>query len=160
MLGKALVIRGTSITIIGVAPAGFIGETSGQLPDVWFPLRLQPRVLPGGDWLTEQPPEKVMWLHVFGRLRPGVTDAQAEAQANAVFQAGLEPFHRGLSGEQLLESVEQRLQLRPAARGASPTREQFSPSLTMLLAVGRDPAAHCVCQSGQSAPGPWRGPSD
>ena len=51
-----------------------------------------------------------------------------------VFQAGLEPFHRGLSGEQRLQSVEQRLQLRPAARGASPIREQFSPSLAMLLA--------------------------
>ena len=133
VLGKALEIRGTSITIVGVAPAGFIGETSGQLPDVWFPLRLQPRVLAGGDWLTEQPSEKVMWLHVFGRLRPGVTDAQAETQANAVFQAGQESFPSGLSSQQPA-SVNQRLQLRPAARGASPTREQFSPSLTMLLA--------------------------
>ena len=27
--------------------AGFVGETSGQLPDLWVPLRMQPRVLPG-----------------------------------------------------------------------------------------------------------------
>lgn len=119
VLGKTIVVRDTAITIVGVAPASFIGETSGQSPDVWFPIRLQPRVLAGGDWLTERPPEKVMWLHLFGRLQAGASEAQAETQTNAVFQA-------------FVKSTE-RLELRAAARGASPTRGQFSSSLTMLL---------------------------
>ena len=93
MLGKTLTIRNATLTIIGVAPPGFIGETSGQQPDLWLPLRMQPRVLPGSDRLHDTPPDKAMWLHVFGRLKPGVTPAQAEAQANAIFQAGLESFY-------------------------------------------------------------------
>ena len=134
---ETLTVHGSPITVIGVAPQGFVGESAGQRPDVWLPLRLQPRVLPGSDWLREQPPDKVMWLHVFGRLKPGVTHAQAEAQANIVFRANLDAFYAATSADQRSELVEQRLTLRSGARGASATLDQFSSSLTMLLgAVG------------------------
>ena len=75
-----------------------------------------------------------MWLHVFGRLAPGVTTVQAESRANAIFQAGLESFYgAAASGDRRRELLDQRLQVRPAARGASPTRQKFSQSLTALL---------------------------
>ena len=138
VLGKTFVLRNATLTIIGVAPLGFIGETAGQQPDMWLPLRAQPAVFPGDDWLHDTPPDKAMWLHVFGRLRPGVTPAQAEAQANAVFMAGLEPFYGAFaSGERRSDFLDQRLQLRSGARGASAKRNEFSQSLTtLLIAVG------------------------
>jgi predicted permease len=136
VLGKSLTLRQAALTIIGVAPPGFIGETSGQQPDLWLPVRMQPSVLPGYDWLHDTPPSKAMWLHVFGRLKPGVTAAQAEAQANAIFQAGLESFYgAAASGERRREYLDQRLRIRPGARGASATRKEFSSSLTALLAA-------------------------
>jgi predicted permease len=143
VLGKTINMRQAALTIIGVAPPGFIGETSGQQPDLWLPLRMQPRVLPGKDRLHDTPPEKVMWLNVFGRLRPGVTHAQAEAQANAVFLAGLESFYGAAApslntngiGERRREFLDQRLRIQPGARGASVTRHDFSNSLTALLAA-------------------------
>jgi predicted permease len=131
VIGETLIIRDTPVTIVGVAPAGFVGETSGQRPDLWLPLPLQPRVLPGGDWLQENPPDKVMWLHVFGRLKPGVTNAQAEAQANTIFLGGLESFY-GVPRRH--EARGQRLRLQSGARGAwSLSRYEVSSSLTMLL---------------------------
>jgi predicted permease len=134
VLGKVFTVRRTAFTVIGVAPRGFVGETSGAQPDLWFPLRMQPSVLAGRDRLHDSPPEKQMWLHVFGRLKPGVTLTQAEAQANALFQAGLESFYGvAASGERRRELLDQRLQIRPAARGASWARRQFSKSLTALL---------------------------
>jgi predicted permease len=136
VLGKTFIVRNTGLTIIGVAPSGFIGETSGQQPDLWLPLRTQPYVLPGKDWLHDTPPEKVMWLHVFGRLNPGVTEVQAETTANAVFQAGLESFYgAAAAGDRRREFLDQRLRVQSGARGASPTRRQFSQSLTALLAA-------------------------
>ena len=39
VLGKTLTVRNAALTIIGVTPPGFIGETSGQQPDFWLPLR-------------------------------------------------------------------------------------------------------------------------
>jgi predicted permease len=138
VLGKTFTVRKTAFTVIGVAPRGFVGETSAAQPDFWLPVRMQPSVLPGRDRLHDTPPEKSMWLHVFGRLKPGVTPAQAEAQANAIFQAGLETFYgAAASGERRRELLDQRLQIRPAARGASAARGLFSQSLTALLvAVG------------------------
>jgi predicted permease len=130
VIGETLVIRDTPISVIGVTAKGFVGETSGQQPDLWLPLRLQPRVLPGSNWLDEKPPDKVMWLHVFGRLKPGVTIAQAEAQANAIFQSGLDAFY-GPSRRD--EALGQRLELQRGARGASASRGEFSSSLTMIL---------------------------
>ena len=135
VLGKTVVAGNAALTIIGVAPPGFIGETSGQQPDMWLPLRLQPAVQPGTNWLADAPPSKTMWLHVFGRLKPGVTMAQAEAQANAVFRAGLESFYGNAAARERRESLDQTLRVTPAARGASPTRHDFSNSLTALLAA-------------------------
>ncbi len=136
VLGQALTIRKAAVTIVGVAPAGFVGETSGQQPDFWLPLRMQPTVLPGRDRLHDTPPLKAMWLHVFGRLKPHVTAAQAEAQANSVFRSGLESFYGAIaSPERRREFLNQRLEVRPARRGASATRHEFSQSLTALLAA-------------------------
>jgi putative ABC transport system permease protein len=136
VLGRTFTVENAALTIIGVAPPGFIGETSGQRPDFWLPLRMQPRVMPGSDRLHDTPPEKAMWLHVFGRLKPGVSQAQADAQANAIFRAGLESFYGTPASEDRRRVLlNQRLQVRPGARGASPTRREFSQSLTALLAA-------------------------
>ena len=135
---SAAIVPKTSLTIIGVAPRGFIGETAGQQPDLWIPLRMQPAIVPGVDWLHEKPPEKIMWLHVFGRLKPGVTLARAGAEANAIFKSGLETFYGSVtSPERRRELFDQRLNIQPGALGASRIRADFSTSLTALLvAVG------------------------
>ena len=138
VLGKTLTMRKAALTIIGVTPRGFIGETSGQQPDVWLPLRMQLSLLPGKDRLHDTPPEKVMWLNVFGRLKPEVTQGQAEAQANGIFLSGLESFYGAAAqDERRGEYLDQRLHIWPGARGASKMRKDFSSSLNALLtAVG------------------------
>lgn len=130
ILGTTMDIRRGVFTIIGVAPSSFFGETVGERPDVWLPLSMQPAILPGRDWLHDNPAglDKVMWLHSFGRLKPGITMEQAEAVANGVFKQGLEAFY----GSQT-DFLNQRLKLRPGATGASEIRGQFSVPLTILL---------------------------
>ena len=39
VLGETLTIRQAALTIVGVAAPGFVGETNGQQPDAWIPLR-------------------------------------------------------------------------------------------------------------------------
>ena len=62
MVGRTITFRGAIVTIVGVAPASFLGETVGERPDVWIPLAMQAAVLPGRDWLNDEPGsvEKVM----------------------------------------------------------------------------------------------------
>jgi predicted permease len=132
VLGKTIRIRQGVFSIIGVAPPSFFGETVGQRPDVWVPLTLQPVVLPGREWLHENPGggDKVMWLHVFGRLKPGVRIETAQAAANVTFQQGLAAFYGSAE-----TARKQWLRLRPAATGASQIRGQIAEPLTMLLAA-------------------------
>ncbi|MEP6962627.1 MAG: ABC transporter permease, partial [Acidobacteriota bacterium] len=138
IIGKTLTIRGTPLTIVGVAPRGFIGEIVGQQPDLWIPIGMQSAVLPGDDLLHDTPPFKIMWLHVFGRLQPGVTLEQAQAQSSSIFKAGLESFYGDVKSEQQRRTfLDQRLRLRPAARGASGSRDEHTASLKILFtAVG------------------------
>jgi predicted permease len=132
IVGTTITIRQGVFSIIGVAPPSFFGETVGQRPEVWAPLTLQPVVLPGREWLHENPGDrdKVMWLHVFGRLRPGVRIEAAQAAANAAFQQGLAVFYGSAE-----RAGKQWLTLRPAANGASQIRGQIAEPLTMLLAA-------------------------
>jgi predicted permease len=85
-IGKSLVVNGAVVTIVGVTPPGFFGALDvGVAPDVSLPLALLPQVdgqiaeftsRPGGLW----------WLRVMGRLKPGVTREQAEADLGGVFR--------------------------------------------------------------------------
>lgn len=130
ILGTRIAIRQGLFSIIGVAPDSFFGDTVGQLTDVWVPLTLQPLVMPGREWLHERPGDgdKVMWLHVFARLKPGVRVETAQAAANVTFQQGLSVFYGSAE-----TARKQWLRLRPAANGASQIRGQFAGPLKMLL---------------------------
>ena len=137
VLGKTVALRKVALTIIGVAPRGFIGETSGQQPDLWIPLRMQPSVLPGDDRLHDTPPVKKMWLHVFGRLKPGVTLAQAEVAGQHTLSGrpGI-VLRRGRLGR-APQRTSRSASSNPARRRAAPPRRasDFSGSLTALLAA-------------------------
>ena len=116
-------------------------------PDAWLPLAMQATVLPGRDMAARRPGdvEKVMWLHAFGRLRPGVTLERAQADANVVFQQSLAAFYDGGSWTEearprLLDSAPAPA---PAATGASATPAHFAepfsscsapPALVLLIA--------------------------
>jgi predicted permease len=135
-IGAKIQVRKAVLTIVGVAPPDFYGETVGQNPDVWLPLELQPQIIPGRDWLHDKGDTRVMWLHVFGRLRPGVSMAQASGSANAVFKSTLEEsLGSALSEEKRKEFLNQRLKLQEGANGVSMTRGQLSAPMLILLGV-------------------------
>ena len=80
VLGKVVRLNGVSFAIIGITPHDFAG-TSIEAPDFWFPLSLVPLIHPDGNWLHAR---ENGWLRPFGRLAPGVTIAQAQAEMTAV----------------------------------------------------------------------------
>lgn len=81
--GRTLKINGHRFTIAGVAPRGFIGTTLFNfVPDVWVPVSMQQTIAPNeGNYLEGRDNR---WISMRGRLKPGVTRAQAEAAMNVV----------------------------------------------------------------------------
>jgi predicted permease len=137
VVGRTIALRDGIVQVIGVAPDGFAGETVGERPDVWLPLAMQPVVLPGRDWLRDDPTnaEKVMWLRLFGRLRPGASAASAQAEANVVFRQGLVRYYGSAIADPgaRQRATDQTLVVRPAATGASTLRD-FADPLGIMLA--------------------------
>jgi putative ABC transport system permease protein len=137
VLGTPLRLLSTTYTIIGVAEPGFHGESVGEKPDLWLPMMMQLQVMPGRDWLHEDLSKslaKVMWLHAFGRLRPGVTPAKAQTEIDVLFRGIIENgYPTTLAPETRKQVLDQHLKLRDARTGAFGGRDDFGQQLLMLL---------------------------
>jgi len=79
IVGKSIMLQGQSFTVVGVTATGFIGTTP-DVPSFWAPLMMRDRLIQSGgwghkSWLTDRNSDVFTLL---GRLKPGVTRAQAE----------------------------------------------------------------------------------
>jgi putative ABC transport system permease protein len=76
IVGQTLTLNSSNFTVIGVAPKGFEHPRPSPTsePEMWraLPLSLDP-----GERNNH-------WLHAIGRLKPGVTQAQAQAEMNII----------------------------------------------------------------------------
>ncbi|HEX6976191.1 MAG TPA: ABC transporter permease [Vicinamibacterales bacterium] len=81
--GQVLRVNGRDVAVIGVAPRGFQGTTLGLSFDLWFPATLAPEILPGSRELTDRGSRG---YSVLGRLRPGVSRAQAQADVDVMMR--------------------------------------------------------------------------
>jgi predicted permease len=135
VLGRTMQIRGTPFQIIGVAPAGFFGETVGESPDVWVPMTMQSAIYPGQDLLSPSKDitNQHMWVQVMGRLKPGALSAQAQASVNVVFKRLLDSEVGTLDPKDHI--FDQRIKVQPGARGSSTLHEDFGQPLKVLMAL-------------------------
>jgi predicted permease len=137
VLGKTLRIGSTVFTIVGVGPAEFFGTKVGQAPNVWIPLSMMQAVPPHWAAYKEKLDET---LYMMGRLKPGVTLAQATANVNVwyqqTFRAMVNDFPHGQTRTQN-EAILSKLHvpLTPMATGVSEVRREFSKSLWVLMTV-------------------------
>jgi predicted permease len=82
IIGKQVELSGRSFTIIGVTPKSFSGVGLWFRPDVYLPMMMTPAVAPeGSDTLTHR---SYRGCTLLGRLKPGVTIAQAQAEMNVI----------------------------------------------------------------------------
>jgi predicted permease len=82
-IGRPIRVNGHPFTIVGVAPPGFRGVFSPVMTDLWVPMVTQPLVR-GGELLDDV---RSGWLEIFGRLKPGVDRAAAQAELAAITRA-------------------------------------------------------------------------
>ena len=81
LVGKEITINGNRFDVVGIAPEGFVGTVIIFTPEIWVPAMMARQIEPSSNWL-DQPTNGV--LFAFGRLKPGVSEAQATQSLNAL----------------------------------------------------------------------------
>jgi predicted permease len=132
ILGGRVRVGRAVFQVLGVAPPGFRGISVGSATDIWFPITMQEQVLPGRNYLV---PRDTLWLQVMGRLAPGISARTAQAGINVALQQSLQAAAGLASEKERREVFNQKIELRPGARGASALRGQFSDPLVLLMAM-------------------------
>jgi predicted permease len=132
VIGTPFTINGQSMTVVGIMPPGFFGDTLRSDPaDFWIPLAREPD-LNRDDPFLNQPSE--YWLYAMGRLQPGTPPAQLEAKLKTEIQQWL--INQKGSSErdrQLIGTL--RLSLTPAGSGVTRLRTTYGDGLHMLTVV-------------------------
>ncbi len=82
IVGTHITVDDLTVTIIGVAPEEFSGLQIEARQDLWVPLAMQPTSA------HANPTAGALWL--FGRLRPGVSTEQAQAELAVLYDSTLD----------------------------------------------------------------------
>ena len=123
---RSIVVNGRTVTVVGIAPAGFVGPELGQSADVWIPISAV-RLLntTQAAWLTER---ATLWLRVIGRRRAVVSNQQAQAVVSAI-AATLEAEHPDTNKDRGAVVASASSGIRPSDRG------EWLPISALLLTV-------------------------
>ena len=85
-VGRVMPLNGAGFTIIGVTPEGFKGVNAIISPDMWVPSSMFALVEPAQTrgWIDER---RALLFFAAGRLKPGTTVRQAEANLKSIAAA-------------------------------------------------------------------------
>lgn len=103
VLGKTVFLNGQEFSVIGVAPESFIGGEIYQRHAFWIPAMMGQTFGRAADWNTNRKSEQ---FKLYGRLKPGVTMAQAEIDLNGVVASLAERYPSENSGAKIQLTTE------------------------------------------------------
>ena len=131
ILDRIIRINATSIAIVGVAPPGFFGERLGASPDLWIPLSMWGRIVPGRN-LLESP--GTGWLQMLGRVRPGIRPSGLQPTLTQTFQNVVTEIFGPQPPDDVRRDVARAtVSLEPAGKGLSDVRVRLERPLQLLM---------------------------
>jgi len=83
IVGGTLRLNSIVFTVVGVAPPGFIGVNAVFGPDLWIPAAMAEQFLPNEMHNALSDRSKAVF-QALGRRKPGITEAQAQANLSAI----------------------------------------------------------------------------
>jgi macrolide transport system ATP-binding/permease protein len=129
-IGQPILVNSVPFTVIGVASPEFFGVDPAMAADVYLPLHTN-ILVDGPEAARMYSDGNFYWIEMMGRLRPGVSMAQA--------QAALAPrFHQWVAATATTDGERAKLPaliLNPGASGLGSLRRQYSKPLYVLLAM-------------------------
>jgi predicted permease len=135
VLGSQIALGGRPFTIVGVSARGFNGLAVETSPDIRVPAatdRLLVAPLP-----DIRPGARPLFGEIFGRLRPDVSFARANAEVDPIVHASADEIDHRLYGaaRDVGSALRSQYQLESVSHGVSTLRTQFSRGLDVLMAA-------------------------
>ena len=135
VLGQTLTVNGHPMEILGVAPREFEGTTLGSRPMVLVPITMRGTL--EGDKRYEN--RRNYWIYLFGRLKAGVTLAQARTALNGIYHPIITdveaPLQEGMSDKTLARFKAKEITLEPGQKGQSSMHQEAKTPLLLLFGV-------------------------
>ena len=135
VIGRTLVINGQTMTIVGVAPRDFEGTTFGSHPLAFVPITMGTKLNAWGRYEER----RSYWIYLFGRLKPGVSMAQAKSALNGIYRPILNDveaaLQKGMSEATMKKFRAKEIGLVPGYRGQSQIHREARTPLAMLFGV-------------------------
>jgi predicted permease len=138
VIGQQVVVNATPMTIIGVTRPGFYGVLANEQPAFFVPTTMKAQMTPTRDDFDDR---QSRWLHIVGRLAPGVSREQAKAAADVRYQQinayELDAVPQFAASSDLFKQRfrEKRLVFHDASRGLSQIRSSFSGPVAVLMGM-------------------------
>lgn len=131
VIERTLTIHGNRFAIVGVLPEDFNGITTDTAPDVRIPRHYF-------AWISGGAKDRPVntGLEIAGRLKPGVTLAQAQAECRALWRSVTEKLYGGWSARTAMDiqrELNRPLLLDPLEHGVSILRDRFGLALKLLI---------------------------
>lgn len=130
VIGGTFSFNGQPMTVVGVAPPGFFGETlRSDPPDFWVPLSTEPLLSRDNPLLNSV---DVYWLYVIGRIKPEAHPAQAQARVTAEVLQWLND-QAGIAAQDRQRIASQHVVLMPAGGGIAGIQSDYGNGLRLLM---------------------------
>ena len=126
VVGRRVLVNNHPMTVIGVAASGFRGMDLGEPAALWVPAMMaREATLEFNSALNR----RAVWMHVFGRLKSGVTAEEAKTRLQPWFKLMLEADTRRegfppVTAEQRREFLASTIDVLPGAQGWSSLRRE------------------------------------
>jgi len=132
VVGSTYQLNGRAFTIIGVAPAGFVGAkmTGYGMPDFWMPLATEPMLLGTTARIKNT---RVDWLDLIGRVRPGTSPSVLQSQLQGELHGWLASHVADMNPQEKAVWEKQTLRVSPGAGGFSGLRKDYGEGLRLLM---------------------------
>ena len=139
IVGQTVSMNGHPFQIVGVSAPRFTSAVWGRTTGIFLPMSmLQQAIPPSADTRSSLLDHQYKWLSILGRLKPGVTAAQAQAETAPLWHAmrvsdlallgnTTDRFSAGFLRSQLL--------VRPGARGFSFNRDTLEKPFLAVMAM-------------------------
>ncbi len=135
VVGRKVLLNNHPMTVIGVAASGFRGVDTGEPATLWIPAVMAREATLEFNGVLNR---RAVWMHVFARLKPGVTPQDAKTGLQPWFTAMLEADTRRedfprATPEQRREFLASTIDVLPSAQGRSSLRGSLAQPLWLLM---------------------------